>query len=439
MSIRNISSNSRKDKYPVFGLGPFLSQESLSRFRFSLLLFIFFAGFGLLFQGESTFVDPPWMRSSHLILLFGSYICSYKVPIYKKYSEYILLFHFSLMSAHSVFLLYVNGLYLGYLFGMILVIVSTGIALNKRKLHLIFLLIFLPIAIAVGANCPNPTIERGMYYFGIISSTILAVLVSTFQLRTIEKLVEADLQLEKYRANMESELELAQSTQKSLVDLKFPQVGPFRMYSYFNPLEGVGGDLIKSEKGQNGQLDFFFADAAGHGISAAMVSSMAVMAFKMISTKANGPAHGLFLIHESLMTMIGGFFITAVYLRLNPVSLTLSYAYAGHHPGILIQKDGMVEELAGKGTVLLALPKLKNQDYVRTLHSGDRVLLMSDGLFEFFTKEKEFFGYSKFMDLVRENSNFSGDAFLQSLGDAVNRLHVSKTKDDQTMLLIEVA
>ncbi|WP_232298513.1 PP2C family protein-serine/threonine phosphatase [Leptospira licerasiae] len=405
-----------------------------------MFLFIFFAGFGLLLgdPAENGISDPKWIRAVHVTLICISLFLSFKLENFKKYSESVLLFHFAVMSIHSFYLLYVNGLYLGYLFGLILVVFSTGVSINNRRVLIPVLLIFIAIAFFVGMHVENPKIDVGMYYFGLISSSILSVLVIGFRMRTFETLLKADEQMEKFQINIEEELSIAQKTQKSLVDLEFPEAGNFRIHSYFKPLESVGGDLIKTDLGQKGELDFFFADAAGHGVSAAMVSAMAVMAFKSIAPVAESPSRGLTLIHESLMTMIGGFFITAVYMRLDRDKKCLIYSYAGHHPAALIKSDGSVRELAGKGTVLLALPKLFNRDYEVLLESGDRVLLFSDGMFEFYDKEKEFFGYDAFLDLIRDYTSLSGKVFLDSLGEAVLGLHSSPPKDDMTMLYLEV-
>ncbi|TGM89345.1 serine/threonine-protein phosphatase [Leptospira licerasiae] len=440
MSIGNNSSNKTNETPVITSLKEFLSEESLSRFRFAMFLFIFFAGFGLLLgdPAENGISDPKWIRAVHVTLICISLFLSFKLENFKKYSESVLLFHFAVMSIHSFYLLYVNGLYLGYLFGLILVVFSTGVSINNRRVLIPVLLIFIAIAFFVGMHVENPKIDVGMYYFGLISSSILSVLVIGFRMRTFETLLKADEQMEKFQINIEEELSIAQKTQKSLVDLEFPEAGNFRIHSYFKPLESVGGDLIKTDLGQKGELDFFFADAAGHGVSAAMVSAMAVMAFKSIAPVAESPSRGLTLIHESLMTMIGGFFITAVYMRLDRDKKCLIYSYAGHHPAALIKSDGSVRELAGKGTVLLALPKLFNRDYEVSLESGDRVLLFSDGMFEFYDKEKEFFGYDAFLDLIRDYTSLSGKVFLDSLGEAVLGLHSSPPKDDMTMLYLEV-
>ncbi|TGJ99987.1 serine/threonine-protein phosphatase [Leptospira langatensis] len=442
MSTGNNFSNypTNQSEPTVASLKQFLSEESLSRFRFAMFLFIFFAGFGLLFGDPANvgLYDPRWIRVTHVILILISLVLSFKLKSFKQYTDPVLLFHFAIMSVHSFYLLYANGLYLGYLFGLILVVFSTGVSINNRRVLIPVLLIFIAIAFFVGINVKNPRIEVGMYYFGLISSSVLSVLVIGFRMRTFETLLRADVQLEKFQANIEEELELAQSTQKSLVDLEFPESGNFRISSYFKPLESVGGDLIKTDMAKQGELDFFFADAAGHGISAAMVSSMAVMAFKMNAPIAESPAKGLTLIHESLMGMIGGFFITAVYMRLDREKRLLTYSYAGHHPAVIIRSDGSVKTLEGRGTVLLALPKLFNRDYTVELSPGDKVLLFSDGLFEFYGEDQEFFGYDSFVKLLQDHTSKSGHEFLESVGKSVLNLHRSHLKDDMTMLLLEV-
>ncbi|TGK18595.1 serine/threonine-protein phosphatase [Leptospira fluminis] len=440
MSASAFFFNKQGDGIALNGLKGFLHKEALSRFRFALSLFAFFAGFGLLLgdPSQNGLHDPSWIRILHVILIFISFVCSFWIGGFRNISEYVLLFHFGLMSLHSFYLLYTNGLYLGYLFGMILVSLSAGVSFSNRRLLIPYLLVFLSVAVFVGTYCKDPKIEVGMYYFGIFSSAILAVLVLGFRLQAFDNLVKADAQLEKFQANIEEELRLAQSTQKSLVDLEFPESGAFRIHSYFRPLVSVGGDLIKSEIGKDGKLNFFFADAAGHGISAAMVSAMAVMAFKMAAPKTDSPADALSMIHESLKTMIGGFFITAVYLRLDPETKELVYSYAGHHPAVLIEADGNVSPMEGKGTVLLALPKLLNRDYRKNLKSGDRILLFSDGLFEFFGDHGQFFGYDSFLDLVRKHTSLRGDKLLQAVGENVTSVRKSAMLDDMTMLLIEV-
>ncbi|PJZ64488.1 serine/threonine-protein phosphatase [Leptospira wolffii] len=440
MSTRNTFSNKPTPEETVGNLKEFLLNESLSRFRFAMSLFIFFAGFGLLLgdPGELGLYDPRWIRITHVCLICLSIYSSFRFPNFRKYCEAVLLIHFGIISVHSFYLLYANGLYLGYLFGLILVVFSTGVSISNRRVLIPVLLLFIAGAFFVGMHVQNPRIEVGMYYFGLISSSLLSVLVIEFRMRTFETLLEADVQLEKFRSNIEEELTLAQSTQKSLVDLEFPRFGDFRIYAMFKPLESVGGDVIKSHLGNNGNLDVFFADAAGHGISAAMVSAMAVLGFKTAASVAETPAQGLILIHESLINMIRGFFITAVYLRLDKEKKSLTYSYAGHHPALLIKKDGSVRQLEGRGTVLLALPKILSRNYDVSLEPGDRIFLFSDGLFEFFDKDKRFFGYESFLGLTEEYTSFYGQEFLETISEAVLGLNHFPLKDDMTMLLVEL-
>ena len=73
----------------------------------------------------------------------------------------------------------------------------------------------------------------------------------------------------------DKQLEFAQNLQKKII----PAPGSFvsdhyHFYSYLKPFRKVGGDFYDFHFMDNGKISLLIADATGHGIDAAMITSM---------------------------------------------------------------------------------------------------------------------------------------------------------------------
>ncbi|MCE9501712.1 MAG: SpoIIE family protein phosphatase [Leptospira sp.] len=272
-------------------------------------------------------------------------------------------------------------------------------------------------------------------------SRLKTIIANTDYVRRIkmqsESLRKSKETLDNLYGEIMEDLERAKETQKSLVALEFPDSDKFRLFTYFKPMEKVGGDFISYEICRDGRIDILFGDVSGHGTSAAMISCMAVLAFKMASSRNVSPAEGLRTIQNLLSPLVIEHHIVGIYVSYYPDSGKIDYSYAGHHEMILLSGEEMIP-LPGRGMPLLIIPNPSLIDYTFQLKPGSKVFLYSDGLPEAMDNEQRIFGFEELNDLCNEYHALPGQKILESIADDVLKFCDGNVRDDMTMLLMEI-
>jgi len=250
-----------------------------------------------------------------------------------------------------------------------------------------------------------------------------------------EEISKSRQQLSEALSHLEKDIKKARITQTTLIPASYIESEYYRMYSYYKPMIEVGGDFFSYFE-TAGKTDILFGDVSGHGISSAMVSCMAVLCFQTMPHDKDEIDQELTYLHKTLSGYVVGHYITGVYLRFDAQTFTLQYAYAAHHNIILIRGQELIA-LEGKGTPLILLDDFITNSYSVPLQKGDRLFLFSDGLFEIFNPDNEFYGIEKFYDNIQSKINLKGKEFLNAVSDFAMEFSHNVIKDDMTMLLIE--
>jgi sigma-B regulation protein RsbU (phosphoserine phosphatase) len=235
--------------------------------------------------------------------------------------------------------------------------------------------------------------------------------------------------------HLEKDIKKARVTQSTLIPASYIESKFYRMYSYYKPMIEVGGDFFSHFEVED-KTDILFGDVSGHGVSSAMVSCMAVLCFQIMPHDKQNVENELHFLHNTLLSYVAGHYITGVYLRFNSTKKILYYAYAGHHTIVLIRENEIIE-LEGKGTPLLLMKDFLTKENEISIRDGDRLFLFSDGLFEIFNPENEFYGSDEFLANVKKKVYLQGSNFLKAISDDSIHFSSNIVKDDMTMLLIE--
>ena len=175
----------------------------------------------------------------------------------------------------------------------------------------------------------------------------------------------------------------------------------------FEPADEVGGDYYDFLPLRDGSWLICLADVTGHGVPAAMGASM-LKTLLFTESERNG-----FDLCSAIATMnsrfadtiLPGNFASMFLGKWNPATLELTYANAGHEPGILMRSNGKVDLLESTG-MLLGIDSCEQWEH-RTvrLHHGDRLLLFSDGATETHSPDGTIFGRSRLVDALIQNAD----------------------------------
>ena len=233
------------------------------------------------------------------------------------------------------------------------------------------------------------------------------------------------------------ELDEARRIQRKLLPSSMPIVDGCEIVASWQPAAGVGGDCYDAIQFGGSRFGLSIADVVGKGIPAALLMSNLQASVRAFATPSAQPADLCQQVNRILCSQIAeGRFISFFYCVADLEEGTLTYANAGHYPPILARADGTIERLAAGGAVLGVFPE-GTYDQAQTLfHSGDRLVLFTDGITEAFNPADEEFGESRLTDAVVANRSCSAPALQARLSAAVADFSHGRFQDDATLIVM---
>src|SRR5262249_53655009 len=192
---------------------------------------------------------------------------------------------------------------------------------------------------------------------------------------------------------VQRQLETARDIQRSLLPGRIPMPRGLDVAVRYVPAAAVAGDIYDFIEIGPFCIGILVADVMGHGIPAALVASMAKLAFSLQTALARDPAAVLTSMNQILCGQLKGSYVTAVYAVVDTDARRVTLANAGHPPAL-------VKRCGESGTHVepehgLMMGVLPSAEYVNAhddrFAAGDRLLLYSDGVLEARNRAGEFF------------------------------------------------
>src|SRR5205807_993029 len=126
------------------------------------------------------------------------------------------------------------------------------------------------------------------------------------------------------------------------------------------------------------------ADAAGHGVSAALLAAMMKLALDQALASTPHPSDVLSQLNRQFQFCAEeGEYVSACFATLDCITGRLRYSLAGHvHPLVYHLSTNSVEELNTPGFCLGIFEEGRHEERETFLREGDRLLMFTDGLSE---------------------------------------------------------
>lgn len=242
--------------------------------------------------------------------------------------------------------------------------------------------------------------------------------------------------LEKER--LEREMQLASEIQRQILPKGAPVVPGFQLGGWYRPARQVGGDYYDLFPLRDGRIGLVLGDVSGKGMPAALMVSTLHSALRLLLDQvAFGPALLEKLNRHISESSAANKFITMLLAELDPLSGVLHYMNAGHNPGILLRRDGSVEELGAGGLPLGLMPEARFQSRALTLGRGDMMCIYSDGITEAESPAEEEFGMGRLIELLRAGQSSPLPELIEAIPAAVGGFSEGRPQgDDQTLVLL---
>jgi phosphoserine phosphatase RsbU/P len=212
------------------------------------------------------------------------------------------------------------------------------------------------------------------------------------------RLVQAEEEARRYQ----QELSIAASIQQRLMAVTIPEV-PFARINPKNiPCKDIGGDFYDAVNTEDG-LAVVLADVAGKGVSAALLAST-----------LQGMIYAQLVVHTPLTEIvastnryltskhIGEKYATVIIARLRRDG-DLEYVNCGHVPPLLVCGGEVIRPSHGNLPVGL-LPDVTYSSDRYSLHPGDRLVLVTDGVTEAENEQGEFFDNERLEAVAKTGS-----------------------------------
>ena len=257
-------------------------------------------------------------------------------------------------------------------------------------------------------------------------------------LRHLEEWREALASRDKLVA-LQNELDVASSTQQSILPKVFPSSSSYQVFGHMEPARNVGGDFFDVIRLDRGQVGLAIADVSDKGVPAAlfMMSSRTLLKGAAIGTVDPGEALREVneLLYEENETLM---FVTVLYSIYNPETGRLTYSNGGHDAPMLVRPDGSSELLPLTGGVALGIaPDIEYPSHTVQLEPGDTVMLYTDGITEAMNGDGEQFGVERMHEVFAESPPENSEQALKAMFDAVrNFVGDTPQSDDITCLVV---
>ncbi len=237
------------------------------------------------------------------------------------------------------------------------------------------------------------------------------------------------------RRALEDAFEQARAIQTSLLPPVPPEFGEFDLAAFSRPAHKVGGDLYDYLLLDSQTLGIAIADAAGHGLPAALQARDVITGLRM------GIERDLRLtrtieklnrvIHRSGLTSR---FVSLVFAELE-TNGTLLYVNAGHPPPLLCDDSG-VHELSVGGMLLGPMPEASYKMGFAHLDRGAMLLLYTDGVIERRARGGEIFGNQRLGAWLSAHREDAATPALEHLTRALETFAGGATAEDDATAVI---
>ena len=241
--------------------------------------------------------------------------------------------------------------------------------------------------------------------------------------------------------SIETELETARQIQSSILPSSVPELKKLRIAASYLPMAAVAGDFYQFVRADNNHLGILVADVSGHGIPAALISSMIKVAMQSVAALAADPAQVLGGLNRILSTELQGQLTSAAYLWLDTENHGARYLATGH-PSLLWWRDGRGELQHIESNCLL-FGIAQDSEYPvcsPAVESRDRLLIYTDGLVEPENARGEPFGDQQLEQVLRNNRSEPAFELMQQLLFALRKWQPAAVsqQDDITLIVVDV-
>jgi len=239
------------------------------------------------------------------------------------------------------------------------------------------------------------------------------------------------------RERLERDLRVARQIQRSLLPANVPQVVGLDFAVHYEPAYQIGGDFYDFIWHDPSHLGLAVGDVAGKAISAALYMARLTSELRSRAAIARTPARLLRRVNQEIANLgDDGMFATLVYCIYDLETRSLVFTNAGHCVPLLRRGDRVFPLQAERAHTppLGVTPELEAGEARVQLHSGDMLIMVSDGILEARDAQGNEYGLSRLSRRIRTARGNTEDVVKAILADIDAHASDQGQADDMTIV-----
>lgn len=250
-----------------------------------------------------------------------------------------------------------------------------------------------------------------------ISRDISELKQKELELETANReLSETNRQLSKANRHISKDLRMAARLQQTFLPKFYPEIVSasgkrlLEFHHFYEANIEIGGDFCTVQQLSSTKAGLLICDVMGHGVRAALVTSMIRTIADNLTPINKEPGPFLTQMNRRLHPMLQSdedfLFATACYITIDAETGVMEGAIAGHTTPLLIQpRLGKVTSMnivsMHAGPALAITSDHEYQTFSIPLHAGDEVLMYTDGISEALNANRDEFGTGHLQQTVQ--------------------------------------
>jgi serine phosphatase RsbU (regulator of sigma subunit) len=244
-------------------------------------------------------------------------------------------------------------------------------------------------------------------------------------------------------AALEKDMELSSAVQELLMPKdKDVDSQSVKLTSFYKSADKLGGDWWWFYERADGTSVVLMGDVTGHGASSAMVVAAIAGSFRTLQNTGEKQGMDTFLniLNQTLLDLCNGdYWMTVSALEILPAERKVVWWNAGAPPLFMAQTDGGIKTLLARGNSLGMNKELKLGRVEQTYNPGDRILVFTDGLYEFETKLDKEYGLPKLKKCFHSTQEMPiADARVKIFEEVELAKKHQSYEDDITYIIVEL-
>lgn len=244
------------------------------------------------------------------------------------------------------------------------------------------------------------------------------------------------------REKLERDLRVARQIQRSLLPANVPQVVGLDFAVHYEAAYQIGGDFYDFIWHDPSHLGLAVGDVAGKAISAALYMARLTSELRSRAAIARTPARLLRRVNQEIAQLgDDGMFATLVYCIYDLENRSLVFTNAGHCVPLLRRGDRVFPLQAERAHTppLGVTPDLEAGEARVQLHSGDMLIMVSDGILEARDSRGNDYGLSRLSRRIRTARGNVDDVIKSILADIDSHAGEQRQQgDDMTIVAMSI-